>query len=101
MPGTFFSHLFKDCDYLVRQYQVIQEERGAIVLKVVKGSRFASDLFEREILVILRRYLGEETRIDVQVVDLIPLVHTGKRQAVISRLRLDFQKLQYPERREP
>ncbi len=98
MPGTFFSHLFKDFDYLVRQYQVIQEERGAITLKVVKGSRFAPELFEREILTVLRRYLGEETRIDVQFVDLIPLVRTGKRQAVISRLSLDFQKLQYPDR---
>jgi len=100
MPGTFFSHLFKDYDYLVRQYQVVQEERGAIVLKVVKGSRFAPDLFEREILSVLRRYLGEETRIDVQFVDLIPLVRTGKRQAVVSKLSLDFQKLDYPDRRE-
>ena len=96
MPGTFFSHLFKDYDYLVRQYQVVQEERGAIILKVVKGSRFAPDLFEREILSVLRQYLGEETRIDVQFVDLIPLVRTGKRQAVISKLSLDFQKLSYP-----
>jgi len=100
MPGTFFSHLFKDYDYLVRQYQVVQEERGAITLKVVKGSRFAPDLFDREILSVLRQYLGEETRIDVEFVDLIPLVRTGKRQAVISKLRLDFQKLQYPERVE-
>jgi phenylacetate-CoA ligase len=101
MPGTFFSHLFKDYDYLVRQYQVVQEERGAIVLKVVKGSRFAPELFEREILSVLRQYLGEETRIDVQFVDLIPLVRTGKRQAVISKLTLDFQKLQYPDTPKP
>ena len=96
MPGTFFSHVFKDHDHLVRQYQVVQEERGAIVLKVVKGSRFAPDLFEREILAVLRKYLGEETRIAVEFVDLIPLVRTGKRQAVISKLSLDFQKLNYP-----
>jgi phenylacetate-CoA ligase len=101
MPGTFFSHLFKDFDYLVRQYQVVQEERGAIVLKVVKGSRFAPDLFEREIIARLRQYLGAETRIDVEFVDLIPLVRTGKRQAVISKLSLDFQNLEYPDRREP
>ena len=101
MPGSFFLHVLKDYDYLVRQFQVIQEERAAIILKVVKGSRFAPELFEREILSVLRRYLGEETRIDVQFVDLIPLVRTGKRQAVISKLSLDFQNLQYPERAEP
>jgi phenylacetate-CoA ligase len=97
IPGTFFSHLFKDFDHLVRQYQVVQEERGAIALKVVKGSRFTAELFEREIVTVLRRYLGETTRIDVQFVDLIPLVRTGKRQAVISKLSLDFQKLPSPE----
>jgi phenylacetate-CoA ligase len=97
LPGTFFSHLFKDYDYLVRQYQVVQEERGAIVLKVVKGPRFTTELFEREILQALRQHLGEGTRIDVQFVDLIPLVRTGKRQAVISKLSLDFQKLTSPE----
>ncbi|MEO8359032.1 MAG: glycosyltransferase [Vicinamibacteria bacterium] len=101
MPGSFFLHVLKDYDYLVRQFQVVQEERGAIILKVVKGSRFAPDLFEKEILSVFRQYLGEETRIDVQFVDLIPLVRTGKRQAVISKLSLDFQKLDYPDRREP
>lgn len=101
LPGTFFSHLFKDYDYLVRQYQVVQEEREAIILKIVKGSRFASDLFEREILSVLRLYLGEGTRIEVQFVDLIPLVRTGKRQAVVSKLSLDFQKLSYPDRPKP
>jgi phenylacetate-CoA ligase len=101
VPGTFFSHLFKDYDYLVRQYQVVQEEREAIVLKIVKGSRFAADLFEREILSVLRHYLGEETKIEVEFVDLIPLVRTGKRQAVVSKLSLDFQKLSYPDLPKP
>ena len=26
LPGTFFSHFFKDFDHIVRQYQVVQEE---------------------------------------------------------------------------
>ncbi len=97
LPSSFFLHFLKDFDYLVKQYQIIQEERGAITFKVVKGTRFAPELFEREILQALRRHMGEETRIDVQFVELIPLVRTGKRQAVISKLSLDFQKLHYPE----
>ena len=101
LPSSFFLHLLKDYEYLVKQYQVIQEERGALVLKVVKGARFAPDLFEREILRVLRQYLGEETRIDVQFVDLIPLVRTGKRQAVISKLSLDFQNLRLDQGHEP
>ena len=85
----------------MKQYQIVQEERGAIVFKVVKGTRFTTELFDREILRGLREHMGEETRIDVQFVDLIPLVRTGKRQAVLSKLSLDFQKLQYPQSREP
>jgi len=96
LPSSFFLHFLKDYDYLVKQYQIVQEERGAIIFKVVKGARFAADLFEREILQALRQHMGEDTRIDVQFVDLIPLVRTGKRQAVISKLSLDFQKLSYP-----
>ena len=98
LPSSFFLHFLKDYDYLVKQYQIVQEERGAMVFKVVKGTRFTAELFDREILQGLRQHLGEETRIDVQFVDLIPLVRTGKRQAVISKLSLDFQKLEYPER---
>ena len=100
LPSSFFLHFLKDYDYLVKQYQVIQEEAGSIVFKVVKGPRFSSELFEGEILRALRQHMGEETRIDVQFVDLIPLVRTGKRQAVISKLSLDFQKLTYPTSKE-
>ena len=64
---------------------------------MVKGGRFAPRLFDAKSSSIFRQYLGEETRIDVEFVELIPLVRTGKRQAVISKLSLDFQKLQYPE----
>jgi len=101
LPSSFFLHLLKDFDYLVKQYQIIQEERGAIIFKVVKGTRFTAELFDREIILGLREHMGEETRIDVQFVDLIPLVRTGKRQAVISKLSLDFQTLQYPESPRP
>lgn len=93
IPGTFFSHLFKDYEHLVRQYQVIQEEKGSIALKIVKGSRFDAEQFEACLLVELRRTLGADTKIDVEFVDLIPLVRTGKRQAVVSKLGLDYQKL--------
>ena len=37
MPGTFFAPLFKDHDRAIRQFQIVQTDRGAITLKVVKG----------------------------------------------------------------
>ena len=96
LPGTFFAHLFKDYDHVIRQYQVIQDEAGAITLRVVKALRFEEAAF-RDILALLRRYLGEETRIDVQFAERIEMVHTGKQQGSISRLKIDLQSSDWRE----
>ncbi|HVR72607.1 MAG TPA: glycosyltransferase [Vicinamibacteria bacterium] len=93
VPGSLFPHLFKDYDFVIRQFQVLQETPGAVRLKVVKAARFDETVFD-EALAILRRYLGESTRIDVEFVDAIPMVRTGKRQVSMSRVKIDFQELQ-------
>ena len=90
LPGTFFCHYLKDFDHAFKLYQVLQEEVGAIVFKVVKGSRYSDDVLD-EVLRTFRHYLGEEMRIDVQFADGIEMVHTGKRLASVSRLPVDFQ----------
>jgi phenylacetate-CoA ligase len=92
VPGSLFPHLFKDYDYVIRQFQVIQETPGALVLKVVKGPRFDEAVFG-DLLEELRRYLGRQMRIDVEFVEEIPLVRTGKRQTTLSRVPIDFQTL--------
>ena len=93
VPGSLFPHLFKDYDFVIRQFQVLQEEPGAVRLKVVKAARFDENVFE-EALGILRRYLGAAARIDVEFVDAIPMVRTGKRQVSVSKVKIDFQELQ-------
>ncbi|HEY7509582.1 MAG TPA: glycosyltransferase [Vicinamibacteria bacterium] len=93
VPGSLFPHLFKDYDFVIRQFQVLQDEPGAVRLKVVKAARFDERVFE-EALAILRRYLGAATRIDVEFVDVIPMVRTGKRQTSVSRVKIDFQELE-------
>lgn len=92
IPGTFFAHLFKDYDFAVRQFQIQQEQPGAMTLKVVKAARFDDSVFA-EIITQLREYLGAEMVIDVEFVDRIPMVRTGKRQFAVSRVKIDFQKL--------
>jgi phenylacetate-coenzyme A ligase PaaK-like adenylate-forming protein len=91
VPGSLFLHLFKDYGYAVRQFQVLQEEPGAVRLKVVKAARFDEAVFQ-EALGTLRQYLGEGTRIDVEFVDAIPLVRTGKRQVSLSTVKIDLQQ---------
>jgi phenylacetate-CoA ligase len=92
VPGTFFAHLFKDYDYLVKQYQVMQEKLNEITLTVVKGLRYNEEGF-RDILQKLHRFLGSEMVINVRFVDSIPMVRTGKQQGTISKLNIDFQNI--------
>ena len=93
VPGALFGHLFKDFDHIVSQYQVIQERLGEVLLKVVKAPRFTEEGFA-EITTLLQHFLGRDMKFNVEYVDLIPLVRTGKRQGVISKLAVDFQNLQ-------
>jgi phenylacetate-CoA ligase len=93
IPGTFFAHVLKDYDHCIRQFQIVQTERGAITFHVVKGKRF-SDESMNEAVGILKKFLGEDMRIDVVYQDNIDMVRTGKRLATVSKLGIDFQKIQ-------
>ncbi len=91
LPGTFFAHLFKDYDQLVRQYQIIQDEEGLITLKIVKAEDYDEDEFQMMIQ-NLRVHLGHKTSLSIEFVTHIPMVHTGKQQGSISRLKIDLQE---------
>lgn len=91
LPGSFFLHYLKDFEYAFKLFQVVQEEPGAIVFKVVKGSRYSDDVLQ-EVLKTFHDYLGDDVRIDVQYVDDIEMVRTGKRLPSISKIPVDFQK---------
>lgn len=91
LPGTFFAHFLKEYDHAIKKFQVVQEERDAMSFRVVKGGRFSDDVLE-EVLATFRKYLGERMRIDVEFVDEVAMVRTGKRLASVSRLGIDFQK---------
>ncbi len=90
LPGTFFAHYLKEFDHAIRRFQVVQEQPNAMIFRVVKGERYSDDVLE-EILATFRHYLGDDMRIDVDFVENIELVRTGKRLAAVSRLNVDFQ----------
>jgi phenylacetate-CoA ligase len=91
VPGTFFAHALKEYDYAIRRFQVVQEERGAILFRVVKGARYSDDTMD-EVKALIRRHLGDGLKIDVELVENIDMVRTGKRLASVSRLKPDFQR---------
>ena len=90
LPGTFFAHYLKEFEYAIKQFQVVQEQRGAIRFCIVKGGRYSDDVLD-EVVATFRRYLGARMRIDVEFVDDVALLRTGKRLASVSGLKLDFQ----------
>ncbi|MBM4317462.1 MAG: glycosyltransferase [Deltaproteobacteria bacterium] len=92
IPGTFFAHFFKDYDFMVRQYKVIQEKEGAIQLMILKAPRYEEAEFEK-MLSSLRKYVGKDMKITVDFVLGIPMVRTGKQQGSISKLKFDFQQM--------
>jgi len=95
IPGALFGHLFKDYYFCVKQYQVIQTQLNSITLVIVKASRFDNDIFNK-ILEELKKYLGKEMKIDVKFQDKIELTKTGKLQAVLSKIPIDFQDIKKP-----
>ncbi len=88
LPGTFFAHFFKDYDHIITHYQIIQEKIGEINLNLVKGIHFTDKLFQ-DVFGQLKVHLGEESVINVEFVEHIPMGKTGKRQGSISRLNFD------------
>lgn len=90
LPGTFFAHYLKEFDYAIERFQIVQEKPRCMVFKVVKGGRYSDDVLQ-QILATFRDYLGQDMGIEVEFVDGIDLIRTGKHLASVSKLSLDFQ----------
>ncbi|MCW4007343.1 MAG: hypothetical protein NWF09_01440 [Candidatus Bathyarchaeota archaeon] len=70
------------------QYQIIQDRKDHIILKIVKGREFAPKILEQ-----VKKSLKEEfskldahVEITIEVVDKIPMGRTGKRKLFISKI---------------
>lgn len=90
LPGTFFAHYLKELDYAIRRFQVVQTERGRITFRVVKGGRYSDDILQ-EVLATFRDHLGRDMIIDVEHVEDVQMVRTGKIMGSVSKLPIDFQ----------
>jgi phenylacetate-CoA ligase len=91
LPGTFFAHYLKEFDHAILRFQVVQDRPGAMTFRVVKGGRYSESVLE-EILDTFRRYLGADMQIDVEFVERVEMIRTGKRLACVSRVGVDFQR---------
>jgi phenylacetate-CoA ligase len=91
LPGSLFLHYFKDFEQVIEQFQIYQSNYDGFELRIIKGPKFSLESFET-IMQGLREFVGD-TPIEIQFVDQIALVKTGKRSPVVSTLQYDFQNL--------
>jgi len=88
-PFAFYRFFYKEMEeqvFGISQFQIIQENRNKLLLKVVRGKEFNSSAIERirkkiEAIFVM---LGEEVEVDAQTVDKISRGRTGKWKTIIS-----------------
>lgn len=83
----FHKILGKDV-FAISRYQIIQERKDRIILKIVKGREFNSEILERIRKSLESEFdkLREKFEVITQIVDEIPMERTGKRRTFISKV---------------
>ena len=83
-----YDEEFKKNVFSISQYQIIQDRKNRIILKVVKGKEFNPKMLERIKNNVETEFakLGEKLEVVMQVVKEIPAERTGKRRIFISKL---------------
>ena len=93
LPGSFFSHFFKEFESIISHFQIQQLQVGSFVLNAVKGPHWNQRSWEN-MMGEFGKYTGAECEVVVNFVGAIPLGRTGKRTPVVSELAIDFQRMQ-------
>lgn len=85
LSGTYWTILLREYAEGISSYQVIQEEYGRLLLKLITDSRF--DEGEKARLIEgIKEKCGKDMIVDIEVVDNIPLTESGKHRFVISKV---------------
>jgi phenylacetate-CoA ligase len=90
LPGIVFHVLLSDARReLIRQFQAVQNEDGAVVLKVVRGSDFSPDAFQ----VVVRRFTEYLRGLPFSVEfheAITPHIRSGKIQTIVVQKKSDL-----------
>lgn len=93
LPGAFFLHFLKDYEHIVRHFQIVQEREDQLVIKIVPTEGCTDSQLARMVAELKPWVGGDAMDVQVELVDEIPLVRTGKRTQIVSKIKLDFQDL--------
>ncbi len=87
-PINYESEAFEN----IRQFQLYQEERGELIMKVVRRPAYTEE-DTRQLTRELRWQLGDEVNVHVQFVDEIPRTEGGKFRYLIQKLPISIGDL--------
>jgi phenylacetate-CoA ligase len=71
----------------IKEYQTIQVSKERFVVELVKDNRFSERTISDIKTQIMKGCLGEKVKVEVELVDKIHRERTGKRRAVISKVK--------------
>jgi phenylacetate-CoA ligase len=84
----YFENIIEKTDFFV-QYQLIQRTKKEFTLKLVPRATFDTSEFSEIVLINeLREWLGDDALIELQMVDDIEMLPSGKRPSVINNLAM-------------
>jgi len=83
IPGELFPHVIKDFA-AVRRFQVVQEDDATIQLRLVVGANW-NEVERLSLQEQVRNVVGDSVRLEIAVVDEIPLTAAGKHRVVIRK----------------
>jgi len=83
---SVLTHPFKPLTS-IEESQIVQEEPDRITVKIVPGRTF-SEIDRKYLVKELRERLGEEVRIDIEIVESCPRLPSGKFKWVVSKVPL-------------
>jgi len=88
LQRVIFHKIFRESIFAISQYQIIQDRKDRIILKIVKGREFNPEILERTRKSLESEFdkLGEHLEVITQIVDEIPMERTGKRRILISKV---------------
>jgi len=83
VPATFFSDVLSEYGHVIRRFQVVQSEPGAVQLRVIKGPRYSPAAVDR-LIGILRQHLGPGFTVSIVPVEQIPAAEDGSHPPFVA-----------------
>jgi phenylacetate-CoA ligase len=88
VAGPGLTLVIKDVE-TIEQLQIIQESKDELLVKVVKGKGY-TDKDQSLLIKNLHKYISEDIKIQIQIVDEIPAEPSGKQRFVISKVPIEI-----------